>query len=63
MVLRGRYHMRLAADFVVKRRVIYRASERGFRASSRAAWRREGTSVWAIDLVEATHQQRYGEGV
>ena len=23
----------------------------------------KGTSVWPIDLVEATRQQRYGEGV
>ena len=39
------------------------ARSRGFRASARTAWRREGDVSLAIDLVEATHQQRCGEGV
>ena len=42
--------------------VLYHVSERVFRTSSRTAWRREGDVSLAIDLVEATHQQRCGEG-
>ena len=63
MVLPRRYHRRSKSPFVDKRRGNCGARLRGFRASSRTAWRREGDVSLAIDLVEATHQQRYGEGV
>ena len=61
-VLPRRYHMGSKPDFVDKRRVILHAPS-SVSGRRRAAWRRGGDVSLAIDLVEATHLRRYGEGV